>query len=390
MTADRVRVGDVLTLQRRVVDVQPDGEYEEIGVRSFGRGIFHKELVSGASLGNKRVFQIEPGDIVISNVFAWEGAVALASVSEKGKIGSHRFMTFTPASDAIDPSWVAWFFRSEPGLDLIRKASPGSAGRNRTLAIDRFEALEIPLPPIDRQREVVAQLGHLQNAADALRRLATWGSQVRDALGVSVCARPDLGEKARLAAGWRKVALGEVMAPAREPVVVDASSTYPNVGVYSFGRGLFTKPEIDGAATSAKTLNRIRAGQFIYSRLFAFEGAYATVEAHFDGAFVSNEFPTFDPAPERLDATWLAAVFRSPDRWIELSGSSKGLGVRRQRIPVEALLAHEVWLPPIDEQRGMTDATEQLAIAAARRASADARIDAILPAALNEVFANLN
>ena len=49
----------------------------------------------------KRVFRIEPGDLVISNVFAWEGAIAVASDDEAGTIGSHRFMTFVPADGRV-------------------------------------------------------------------------------------------------------------------------------------------------------------------------------------------------------------------------------------------------------------------------------------------------
>lgn len=161
MTVERVRAGEVLELQRRSVEVTLDESYEEIGIRSFGRGVFHKEPVSGATLGSKRVFHIRPGDLLLSNVFAWEGAIAVASEAEHGKIGSHRFMTYTPVGERIDTAWASWFFRGEAGLELIRQASPGSAGRNRTLAIDRFEALEIPLPPIDEQRRVAAHLDHL-------------------------------------------------------------------------------------------------------------------------------------------------------------------------------------------------------------------------------------
>src|SRR5262249_25222898 len=128
-----------------------------------------KASISGVDLGNKRVFRIEPGDLVISNVFGWEGAIAMASDAESGKIGSHRFMTFIPVGDQVTTSWAAWFFRSGPGLELIRKASPGSAGRNRTLAIDRFTALEIPLPPLDEQRRVAYQLDHLGAIAAELR-----------------------------------------------------------------------------------------------------------------------------------------------------------------------------------------------------------------------------
>jgi type I restriction enzyme, S subunit len=161
MIIERARVGDVLRLERRPVHVDVQSTYEEIGVRSFGKGLFHKEPVTGADLGTKRVFRVEPDDLVISNVFAWEGAIAVATDAEAGKIGSHRFMTFVPKDDRLDISWAAWFFRSEPGLELIRLASPGSAGRNRTLAIDRFEALEIPLPSIEEQRRIVRTLAGL-------------------------------------------------------------------------------------------------------------------------------------------------------------------------------------------------------------------------------------
>lgn len=167
---DRVRVGDVLELQRRKVEVEPTRTYEEIGVRSFGRGIFHKDPVEGAALGSKRVFRIEPGDLVISNVFGWEGAVALATEAEEGKIGSHRFMTFTARDGAIDTGWASWFFRSEPGLELIRQASPGSAGRNKTLAVQRFEDLVIALPPIAEQRETASYLDGMRGRAESVER----------------------------------------------------------------------------------------------------------------------------------------------------------------------------------------------------------------------------
>ena len=162
------RVGDVLRLERRQVQIDVSGEYEEIGVRSFGRGIFHKEPIDGATLGSKRVFRIEPGDLVISNVFAWEGAIAVASEAEAGKIGSHRFMTFVPTDGRMDPSWAAWYFGSEPGIGQIRKASPGSAGRNKTLAVKRFEDLVVPLPPIDEQNRLTLFLATASEQARAL------------------------------------------------------------------------------------------------------------------------------------------------------------------------------------------------------------------------------
>jgi type I restriction enzyme S subunit len=200
----------VLELRRRPVNVELDAEYDEIGVRSFGRGIFHKEPVSGADLGKKRVFFVEPGDLVVSNVFAWEGAIGVASDHDAGRIGSHRFMTFVPKDGRIDTSWAAWFFLSEPGLELVRAASPGSAGRNRTLAIDRFEAVEIPLPPIEEQHSVAHELDHVASCTDNLRILSKRASDLTTALVVSLATRPDLHNGQKRETGWSDLRLGVV------------------------------------------------------------------------------------------------------------------------------------------------------------------------------------
>ena len=387
MSTKNVRVGDVLTLQRRQVDLDPTLEYEEIGLRSFGRGIFHKPPVAGSDLGNKRVFRIEPGDLVISNVFAWEGAVAVASAAEIGKIGSHRFMTFTACAEGtIDTRYAAWFFRSEMGLKLLKSASPGSAGRNRTLAVGRFEDLTLPLPPLEEQRPVVDRLERVDAiAAKALER-TKHANLLNTALGTSLSSRPELSERGKRRRGWRRECLGSVMQPSIDRVEVKPSGSYPNVGIYSFGRGLFAKPPIEGNNSSAKKLNRIRGGQFIYSRLFAFEGAYAVVPQEFDGYYVSNEFPAFDVDPTRLDSSWLAAYLRSPDRWIELASKSKGLGVRRQRVSIESVLSYEVWLPPIEEQRVMVRGVRDVETIRMKRESTSRLIEALTPATVNAAF----
>jgi hypothetical protein len=103
--------------------------------------------------------------------------------------------------------------------------------------------------------------------------------------------------------------------------------------------------------------------------------------------YVSNEFPAFETDPEQLDARWLASFLRSPDRWADLGGRSKGLGVRRQRVPVEAVLDYELWLPPMATQRTMIAAIDDIEKANAARQAVLQRIDALLPAALNEAFA---
>jgi type I restriction enzyme S subunit len=390
VTDERVRVGDVLTLERRPVAIDPMREYELLGAYSWGKGLFRREPKSGTEVGSFRFFALEPADLVLSNIQAWEGAIGVADVADCAAIATHRFLTYVPADDRINTTWAKWFFLSEPGMALIRMASPGTTMRNRTLAIDRFEALEIPLPPIEAQLRVASRVDGVDIAATQLHQGIDRAAKLSDALGVSIAARTDIPEAVRQRAGWQRTRLGRVLEPASEKVRVEAGVVYPNVGVFSFGRGLFEKSPIDGSRTAATVLNRIHAGQFIYSRLFAFEGAYTFVRPEFDGFFVSNEFPSFNVDEGRLDVRWLATFLRSPDRWSELGGRSKGLGVRRQRVPVEAVLDFEVWLPPIETQREMVDAIDRVAQVELHRSAIEERINALVPAALNEAFAGVS
>lgn len=172
MSARNVRIGDILGLRRDQIDVDTAEIYREIGVRSFGNGLFIKDAVSGSDLGSKRVFRIRDGDLVISNVFAWEGAVAVAGHEHDGLIGSHRFMTWTPHDpDEVSVHFLQHFFASDTGLELLRRASPGSAGRNRTLSIKNFEAIQVPLPDIDEQRRIAKMLERVDYASSKARRL---------------------------------------------------------------------------------------------------------------------------------------------------------------------------------------------------------------------------
>ncbi len=167
MTARRP-LGEAAPLVRRRVDPGPNTNYTEIGVRSYGRGLFLKPPVTGPELGAKRVFRVSAGDLVVRNVFAWEGAIAVAGAAHAGKIGSHRFMTMVPAAD-MSARFLQQYLLTEEGLAQVRAASPGSAGRNRTLSLSGLSQLSVPAPSLPQQLQVVQTLGDSESVLESLR-----------------------------------------------------------------------------------------------------------------------------------------------------------------------------------------------------------------------------
>ncbi len=149
-----VQIKDILIKVDNPVEVKADEEYTQIGIRSHGKGIFYKEPVTGKELGSKRVFWVEPDCFVVNIVFAWERAVARTRKSDIGKIASHRFPMYKVDAIRLDLNYICTFFKTQRGNDVMQFASPGGAGRNRTLGQDRFLKSMIYLPTIQEQRKI--------------------------------------------------------------------------------------------------------------------------------------------------------------------------------------------------------------------------------------------
>lgn len=143
---------EVAPLVRRPVEIEPDQSYPELGVRSFGRGTFHKPALNGMEVGSKRLFRIQEGDLLFNIVFAWEGAVAIVQPKDDGRVGSHRFLTCVADENIATVDFLRFYFLAPEGLQKLGDASPGGAGRNRTLGLKKLDAITVPVPPIDRQR----------------------------------------------------------------------------------------------------------------------------------------------------------------------------------------------------------------------------------------------
>lgn len=151
-------LGECLSRVEKPVEVKPNKLYTQIGIRSHGKGIFYKEPVTGAALGNKSVFWIEPDCFIVNIVFAWEQAIGKTTQSEVGMIGSHRFPMYRPVNDRVDIDYLISYFLTKRGTDILEAASPGGAGRNKTLGQERFLKSKIVLPPIGEQQKIATIL----------------------------------------------------------------------------------------------------------------------------------------------------------------------------------------------------------------------------------------
>lgn len=163
------KVKDIFDRFRNPVEVIKDEKYTQIGIRSHGKGIFYKEAVTGEQLGNKSVFWVEPECFIVNIVFAWEMAVARTTKNDKGYIASHRFPMYKPKKAILDLDFITYFFKSSRGKYLLNLASPGGAGRNKTLGQKEFEEVEICLPLNVAEQKKIASILYTWDKAIELK-----------------------------------------------------------------------------------------------------------------------------------------------------------------------------------------------------------------------------
>lgn len=156
-----VSLGELVNLQRRPVETLPEAQYQEIGIYCFGRGIFHKIPRSGLEVGDKKLFHLKEGDLILQVTFAWEGAIALCSKHEEGLYGSTRYPTFRVNEDRCFAPFLTQYLLTRDGQEQISRICPGSAGRNRVLSIKRVPEVMVPLPPLEEQRRIMARVDSL-------------------------------------------------------------------------------------------------------------------------------------------------------------------------------------------------------------------------------------
>jgi type I restriction enzyme S subunit len=164
------------------------------------------------------------------------------------------------------------------------------------------------------------------------------------------------------------------------------SKSYPQVGIKSFGGGLFPKSAIRGSETTYKNFNRLYEGAIVLSQVKGWEGAVAVCDANLDGWFVSPEYRTFRCVTEEARPHYLSALIRTEWFWGQLAAATRGVGARRERTRPEQFLAIELPMPTVAQQMLGEALFEKVTAAKRLQSNTAAELDALLPSVLDKAF----
>ena len=98
-----------------------------------------------------------------------------------------------PKKGLATANFLCFYFLTEEGLEKLGEASPGGAGRNRTLGLAALASIHVPLPLYEKQ----LSFDRLQAKVDALMHIQAETSADLDAMIPSILNKAFNGELLR-------------------------------------------------------------------------------------------------------------------------------------------------------------------------------------------------
>ncbi len=370
----KVRLAEVIRQRKEFITIDDFATYQRARVQLHGKGILLRDEVPGSEIKTKRQQVCRSGEFLVAEIDAKVGGFGMVPRDLEGAIVSSHYFLFGVDESKLNRHFLDWFIRTRDFRGQVE-----AQGSTNYAAIRSADVLgyEVSLPPLAEQQRIVDRIEALAAEIREAQRLRQESAEALEHLVASTHFS---------LSGARKRKLGDVLRLDEDSVRVVLDVEYPQVGVRSFGVGLFAKSAVAGTDTAYKAFNRLYPGAVLLSQVKGWEGAVAVCPPNLAGWFVSPEYRTFRCIEGEASPGYFTELVRTEWFWSQLAPVTRGVGARRERTRPEQFLSLEMPMPTYEQQLQAEKCFSELN--SLRRLSAEtvSELDALLPAILDRAF----
>lgn len=259
--------------------------------------------------------------------------------------GSTEFHVVRPGSRLL-PAWIHHFLRTQDTLDAAKKTFNGAVGLQRVPPAF-LENLVLPVPGIDDQKQVIANLEAQLAAVEDARQAATAQlrelTQLANAIVRETLAHPDTEPRS----------LGDVLLEVKQGVG-SRWADFPVLGATREGLA----PAKEPVGKNPERYKPVTVGTVFYNPMRILIGSIAMVDEGDAPGITSPDYVALRGREGLVDSRWFYYWLRSPDG--ERCIASLARGAVRERMLFNRLAEGEIALPPYPVQQAASWALAEL------------------------------
>ena len=136
----------------------------------------------------------------------------------------------------------------------------------------------------------------------------------------------------------------------KTPVEIQDTEFYKRLTIRINHQGVSVRDTEIGAKIGTKSQFRVRAGDFILSKIDARQGAFGIVPPEADDGIITGNFWTYRVDNQLVDTEWFLQ-FTNSDAFLDLCKRSSTGNTHRKYLNEAIFLNHELAIPSLEEQR---------------------------------------
>ncbi len=360
--------------------------YRQVGVRLWGAGAYEREQMDGADTQYKVLYRVEADDIIVNKIWARNGSVSVIDAKLAGCYVSGEFPTFEPDKDRLHPRWFYLLTKTPDFWYQCSEKSYGTSGKNR-IRPEKFLEVEIPLPPLDEQRRIVAHIDAAASRIAEARGLRRGALEEAEALLLSKVDETIFtsnAELVRVEAVANSVTDGDHNSPPKVDMGVSFIFISHIVkGYIGFENCTFVSPEYYEALSPTR---KPEIGDVLYTAVGSY-GVPCLVDTDAPFCF-QRHIAIIKPSRNVVEPNYLRWALASTT--VFRQATQFATGSAQLTVPLRGIRKLQFPLPDMSEQRQviayLDELQARLSVLKRLQAETAAELDALLPSLLDRAF----
>lgn len=152
----KVRMGFFLSKsQPNIINIKDEDQYKIIGVRSYGKGAYINREVTGQQLTMKKYQLTKANQLIWCKVDTKNGAFGIVNDELANSYASSNMCLVDIDNSKILNQYLQLLFTSKNFQRYLDSFVSGTTNRKYIKLDELLNSIKVPLPPIEKQREIV-------------------------------------------------------------------------------------------------------------------------------------------------------------------------------------------------------------------------------------------